>query len=160
MIVIKCRLNMNNRKKELYEPIHKVLRKRITPNGNVQYYVVWKNHRAKTYNTWINESDLTEVPIIKTFVHNGITYEYKCDSIESMYTFLKHKIMKNTQEMYKQVKNNMCKSKIFIIQDMPKYWTIINTRILYHAVVEVLVHNQPILCKLDNTNCMYIDEKD
>ena len=130
--------------KELYEPIHKVLRKRITPNGNVQYYVVWKNHRAKKYNTWINESDLTEtlknklknrkfnnkhrlqtlctrtnpsmekkvinnqndwlsfyhiieVPIIKTFVHNGITYEYKCDSIESMYTFLKHTIMKNTQ---------------------------------------------------------------
>ena len=46
--------------KELYEPIHKVLRKRITPNGNVQYYVVWKKHRAKKYNTWINESDLTE----------------------------------------------------------------------------------------------------
>ena len=45
---------------ESYEPIHKVLRRRITPNGNVQYYVVWKNHRAKKYNTWINESDLTE----------------------------------------------------------------------------------------------------
>ena len=153
----------------MYEPIHKVLRKRITPNGNEQYYVVWKNHRAKMYNIWINESDFTEtlknklknrkfnnkhrlqtlctrtnpsmekkvinnnnnnnclksniqcieirvqwtvhlnqndwlsfyhiieVPIIKIFVHNGITYEYKCDSIESMYTFLKHKIMKNTQ---------------------------------------------------------------
>ena len=39
---------------ESYEPIHKVLRKNITPNGSVQYYVVWKNHRAKNYNTWIN----------------------------------------------------------------------------------------------------------
>ena len=42
---------------------------------------------------------------------------------------------------------------------MPKYWTIINTRILYHAVVEVLLHNNPMLCKLDNTNYMYIEEK-
>ena len=168
--------------------------------------IMWCEKRAKKYNTWINECDLTEtlknklknrkfnnkhrlqtmytrtnpsmekkvidnqndwlsfyhiieVPIIKTFEHNGITYEDKCDSIESMYTFLKHEIMKNTQGLYKQVKNNMCKSKIFIIHDIQKYWTIINTRILYHAVVEVLVHNQPILCKLDNNNCMYVDEK-
>ena len=42
---------------------------------------------------------------------------------------------------------------------MPKYWTIINTRIVYHAVVEVLLYNQPILYKLDNTNYMYIEER-
>ena len=61
MIVIKCRSkHEQSETKESYEPIHKVLRKRITPDGNVQYYVVWKNHRAKKYNTWINESDLTE----------------------------------------------------------------------------------------------------
>ena len=77
-----------------------------------------------------------------------------------MYTFLKHKIKKNTQELCKQEKKNMCKSNEVTVLEMSKYWTIINTRILYHAVVEVVLHNKAILCKMTTLIACTLKRKD
>ena len=41
------RLHHDSKKEEVYEPVNKVLRKRITGDGEVQYYINWKNNKAK-----------------------------------------------------------------------------------------------------------------
>ena len=41
------RLHHDSKKEEVYEPVNKVLRKRITGDGAVQYYINWKNNKAK-----------------------------------------------------------------------------------------------------------------
>ena len=36
-----------------------VLRKKVSNDGSVYYYVNWKHHPSKKYNSWVNENDLS-----------------------------------------------------------------------------------------------------
>ena len=56
--------NVNNNND--LELIKKVYRKRVSPSGEEQYYLSWRNYPAKKHRCWVNRSDLS--PQLKEYV--------------------------------------------------------------------------------------------
>ena len=50
------------------ETIHRVYRKKIQPDGRVQYYVSFKSKPSKRYRTWVYEEDMT--PALQKYAKN------------------------------------------------------------------------------------------
>lgn len=190
---------------QTYEPINKVMRRKISDNGEVLYYVNWKNNRSKKYNSWVKEQDLSrdlkmklanrkwptkkgkictietqtkkqmikiintkedwfsfyfnfENPIIKTFCHKNVPYEFHATSMNSLYIYYQYLLTGETHELVHWIENNL-NNKWINTNNLPNYWPMISTWVLYITIIEAMKNNTNILDKLDETNQVYIEEK-